>query len=286
MEQAEGSWSDWLADRSLRTVIGAARCLPYESRVRSFGKLVEQGIAPMIGYRKRAEEQLSLIYPERSDEWRQRTAARVCNNFGRTFIENYSPAGFAKAVERSVVSGEGLAHLKAANGRPVLFITGHFGNHEAPRMALTQRGYRIGGLYRPMSNPYVEAHYKQTMLSMSGDVFAQGRRGTMQFVRMLRDGGMGTLLFDVRATAFPRMDFLGHPAHTATSAADIALKLEALVIPYFATRTADGVTFDIAIEAPVPLTDQATMMREMTARLETRIRANPEQWFWVHRRWN
>jgi len=26
-------------------------------------------------------------------------------------------------------------------------------------------------------------------------------------------------------------------------------------------------------------------MTEMTRRLEARIEANPEQWFWVHRRW-
>lgn len=165
-------------------------------------------------------------------------------------------------------------------------MTGHFGNHEAPRQALTQRGYTIGGLYRPIANPYFNAHYEQTMLSMSGAVFAQGRKGTAGFVKMLKNGGMGTLLFDVRASRYPKIPFMGQPAHTATSVADIALKLDALVVPYFGTRQADGLSFDVAIEDPIALTDPDTMMREVTARLETRVRAHPEQWFWVHRRWS
>lgn len=288
MGKDKSGWANWASDRALRSVIGAARLLPYDQRVPAFGAIVARGIAPLVGYRKRAEDQLALIYPDTDAGWRRRTARAVCDNFGRTLMENYSPEGFADTVRRSDMQGAGLAPLAEAKAsqRPVLFVTGHFANHEAPRMALTQAGYTIGGLYRPMSNPYINAHYHKTMTEMSGAVFPQGRRGTVGFVRMLRDGGMGTLLFDVRATAYPRIDFLGKPAHTAPSAAEIALRLNALVIPYFATRRPDGLTFDIDIQAPIPLTDPDTMMRAMTDRLEERIRAHPEQWFWVHRRWN
>lgn len=283
----KGTFGDWITDRIMRGAIAASAILPYGLRVRSFGALIERIIAPLAGFRRRAERNLALIYPDMPAPERRRLARAVCNNVGRTFIENYARKGFARQIEQSAVRGAGLDPLAQAqaDGRPVLFVTGHFGNHEAPRMALTQRGYRIGGLYRPMSNPYFNAHYEQTMLDMSGDVFPQGRRGTAGFVRMLRDGGMGTLLFDVRATAFAQMPFLGRPAHTATSAAEIALRLDALVIPYFATREPDGLNFEIEIEAPIPLTDVETMMRAMTDRLEAHIRAHPEQWFWVHNRW-
>lgn len=283
----KGTFGDWITDRIMRGAIAASAILPYGLRVRGFGALTERVIAPLAGFRRRAERNLALIYPDMPAPERHRIARAVCNNVGRTFIENYARKGFARQIEQATLRGNGLDPLAQAqaDGRPVLFVTGHFGNHEAPRMALTQRSYRIGGLYRPMSNPYFNAHYEQTMLDMSGDVFPQGRRGTAGFVRMLRDGGMGTLLFDVRATAFGKMPFLGHPAHTATSAAEIALRLDALVIPYFATRLPDGLNFEIEIEAPIPLTDVPTMMRAMTDRLEAHIRAHPEQWFWVHNRW-
>lgn len=279
--------SDWITDRVLRGTIRTALALAYPARVRWFGGLIEKGIAPLAGYRKRAEDQLAFIWPDMDTRARRDLARRVCNNFGRTMIENYSGADFAAQIETATVGGDGLAPLAEAKaqGRPVLFVTGHFGNHEAPRQALTQRGYTIGGLYRPIANPYFNAHYEQNMLDMSGDVFAQGRKGTVGFVKMLKNGGMGTLLFDVRASGAPMIPFLGQPAHTATSVADIALKLDALVIPYFGTRQPDGLSFDVAVEAPVPLTTSTQMMADVTARLEARINANPEQWFWVHRRW-
>ncbi|MCF2905271.1 lauroyl acyltransferase [Octadecabacter sp. CECT 8868] len=279
--------TDWIVDRALRGIIGSALALPYATRVRWFGAVIEKVIAPLAGYRKRAEDQLAFIWPDMPKAERRTMAKAVCNNFGRTMIENYSGADFAKQIETAKVSGEGLAALARAKeeGRPVLFVTGHFGNHEAPRQALVQRGYTIGGLYRPIANPYFNAHYEKNMLDMSGAVFPQGRKGTVGFVRMLRDGGMGTLLFDVRATLHPKIPFMGQPAHTATSVADIALKLNALVIPYFGIRQSDGLSFEVAIEAPIALTDADQMMAEITARLEARINENPEQWFWVHRRW-
>ena len=279
--------TDWILDRALRGIIRSALALPYPTRVQWFGKFVERGIAPVAGYLKRAEDQLALIWPELPAAERRDLARACCNNFGRTIIENYSGADFARQIENATVSGDGLIPMAKAKaeGRPVLFVTGHFGNHEAPRQALTQRGYSIGGLYRPMANPYLNSHYEKSMLSMSGAVFAQGRRGTMGFVRMLRDGGMGTLLFDVRASGFPSAPFLGHDANTATSAADIALKVGALVIPYFGIRRGDGLGFDVVVEAPILPSTSTQMMAEMTARLEARIYANPDQWFWIHRRW-
>ena len=79
---------------------------------------------------------------------------------------------------------------------------------------------------------------------------------------------------------------MGRPAQTATSIADIALKIDALVVPYFGIRQPDGLSFEIAVEAPIPHSTPDEMMREVTARLEARILANPHLWFWVHRRWD
>ena len=116
-------------------------------------------------------------------------------------------------------------------------------------------------------------------------MFAQGRRGTMGFARHLKEGGMGTLLFDVAAEGGAEIDFLGKPATTATSAADLAIKLGAIVVPYFGIRGADGFSFDVEVQAPIAAADPARMMQEMTDRLGQMVEAHPGQWFWVHRRW-
>jgi KDO2-lipid IV(A) lauroyltransferase len=167
----------------------------------------------------------------------------------------------------------------------VLFVTGHFGNHEVPRHALTRLGYRIGGLYREMGNEFVNSHYAATMASVSGPVFAKGRKGTLGFVRHLAGGEMATILFDLHDRDGVAIPFLGRPALTATTAADLALRYDALLLPYWGVRQPDGLGFDVVLEKPIPHGRPIAMMEEATRRLETHVRAHPGQWFWVHRRW-
>lgn len=281
----KGTLSDRLIDAVLRTLIGGLMKMPFERRTALMGSVVRKVIGPLAGYRKRAMKNLALIYPDMPEAERSRIADGVLDNMGRTLIENYSWRELGDRLKVAPVHGAGLPHIAEAKaaGRPVLFVTGHFSNHEVPRQVLTAMGYEIGGLYRPMKNKLVNEHYAKTMTEMSGPVFAQGRRGTAGFARHLKSGGMGTLLFDVAVPEGVLVDFLGREAMTATSAADIALRMDALVVPYFAVRTANG--FEVFIEEPIAHTDAATMMTEMTRRLEAHVTAHPEQWFWVHNRW-
>ena len=282
----EGSKADWLADRALRGLISTMLRLPYKTRVPLMGRALGKAIGPLAGYRKRAQDNLALIYPDMGVLDRRRLAEACCDNFGRTIIENYSWQEFGEKLSGTMATGDGLVHLEQAaqSQRPVIFVTAHFGNHEAPRQVLTRMGHTIGGLYRPMQNAYFNAHYAKTMTSWGGPVFQQGRRGTMGFVRHLRGGGMGTLLYDVSAPGV-RLPFMGHPARTSLSAAEIALKLDALVIPYFGIRQPDGLSFAVEVEAPITHGSAEDMLLDMNARLEAQIARNPAQWFWVHRRW-
>jgi KDO2-lipid IV(A) lauroyltransferase len=282
-----GAFADWLADAALRALIRSLMRLPYDKRIARMGAIMRRGVGPLTGYRGRALRNLAMIYPDMSPDRRRAIADGVLDNFGRTIIENYSADEFGQRLQSAPITGTGLAAVEQAqrDKRPVIFVTGHFGNHEAPRQALTARGYTIGGLYRPMKNQRVNDHYAKTMTELSGPVFEQGRRGTIGFTRFLKDGGMGTLLFDVRVARGIRLPFLGHDAWTATSVADMALKFDAVVVPYFGIRQADGLSFEIAVEAPIPHSDPVTMTLAMNARLEQRIADHPEQWFWVHRRW-
>lgn len=283
----DGSFADLVTDRALRGLLALAMALPYERRVAMMGAITRKVIGPLAGYRKRAEVNLAMIDPQLTALRRRQIAGYVLDNMGRTLIENYSNKDLGARLATTEITGEGLdalAEAKAA-GRPVLFLTAHFGNYEVPRHILHRMGYVIGGIYRPMRNPYFNSHYIRTMEDVSGPVFPQGRRGTMGFVKHLRAGGMATLLFDVHDVGGAPISYLGQPALTSLSAAEMALKFNALLIPYFGTRSGDGLSFTPTLEAPIPHSDPLTMMQEATRRLEARVAANPEQWFWVHRRW-
>lgn len=279
--------TDRITDLVLRGLINLALLLPYPWRVRLMGWLMAKVIGPLAGYRRKALANLTYIYPNMGGAARRNLADRVLNNAGRTIIENYSARDFALQLATAPITGPGLDAIAKARttGRPVLFVTAHFGNYEAPRHVLLARGYSIGGLYRPMSNPYFNSHYVRTMEGVAGPIFDKGPRGTIGFARFLKSGGMGTILFDIYYRAGPALPFLGQPAPTATSAAEFALRFNALLIPYFGIRDVDGLNFHIDLGAPVDHTDPVQMTKDITKRLEDQIAAHPEQWFWVHNRW-
>ena len=268
-------------------VIRLALAMPYAVRVRSFGRLVQHVIGPLAGYRKRALINLAMIRPDLSEDVRSEIASKCLNNVGRTFIENYSANDFPERMAGNVLQGPGVEALtKAAEkGQPVILVTGHFGNYEATRAALVARGFDIGGLYRDMKNPYFNAHYVKTMESFGGPVFPQGRKGTTGFVRHLKEGGQLVLLFDQHVQFAPILDFMGEPARTAPSAAELALRYDALLVPFYSIRKPDGLNFDCILEAPVPHSDALEMTQTLNDSLSARIKDHPDQWFWVHRRW-
>ena len=277
----------YLTNAFIVGLIRLALVLPYKARIAFVGWVVQHVIGPVAGYRARALENLAMIWPQMPQERRAEIASRCLNNVGRSFIENYSARDFPKRMAKNTPTGAGVAALEKAaeQGKPVILVTGHYGNYEAMRACLVARGYDIGGLYRNMKNPYFNAHYVQTMEAFGGPVFPQGRRGTAGFVRHLKDGGQLVLLFDQHVFGAPALDFLGQPANTALSAAELALRYDALLIPFYGIRQADGVSFDTVLEAPVPHSDAVTMTQALNDSLTARIKADPEQWFWVHRRW-
>ena len=277
----------YLTNAFIVGLIRLALVLPYKARIAFVGWVVQHVIGPVAGYRARALDNLAMIWPQMPQERRAEIASKCLNNVGRSFIENYSARDFPKRMAKNTPTGAGVAALEKAaeQGKPVILVTGHYGNYEAMRACLVARGYDIGGLYRNMKNPYFNAHYVQTMEAFGGPVFPQGRRGTAGFVRHLKEGGQLVLLFDQHVFGAPALDFLGQPANTALSAAELALRYDALLIPFYGIRQADGVSFDTVLEAPVPHSDAVTMTQALNDSLTARVKADPEQWFWVHRRW-
>ena len=286
-QKQKGTVPQYLSNVMIRGIIATCLILPLSLRLKMIGAILRSVVSPSLGYKKRAMENLNHIYPEMQLKEKNRIADAVCDNAGRTFIENYDVQSLKARLSNVPIQGDGFLALKEARetGKPVILVTGHFGNFEAPRAALVARGYQIGGLYRPMSNPYFNAHYADNMHRLSGPVFEQGRRGTAGLFRHIKHGGMGVLLFDIYDRKGTPIDFLGQPAPTLTSAAEIALKTKALLITMFGLRKQDGMSFDIILEPPIAHSNALDMTIEMSQRLEKMVNRFPEQWFWIHRRW-
>ena len=93
---------------------------------------------------------------------------------------------------------------------------------------------------------------------------------------------------DVPGTFVP---FFGLPAWTPTGAAMFSIRMNSPVVPGFIHRLPNGKHI-AEFHPPLPTpTDGSTEDRieeltaTATAKIEDQIRAHPEQWVWMHRRW-
>ena len=122
-------------------------------------------------------------------------------------------------------------------------------------------------------------------------MFAKGATGARQALGHLRNGGRLVLLIDQKMNDGIPAQLFGHTAMTAPAAAALALRAGALLVPAFCRRLGPARIL-AAVEAPLPLPnsgDRAADVAELTQaindRLEAWIRAQPQDWLWLHRRW-
>ena len=270
-----------------RAIIGVLLVLPYETRLRFGGWVISRLVAPLAGYGRRVRENLALVWPELPADRVEELVRMVPANAGRTLIEQFSPAEFKAMVADTPVTGPGLASLHAAReaGKGVVLVSGHFGNYDVVRAVLAAQGHAVGGLFKPLSNRYFDPYYRDTIDRISTPAFAKGRRGLAGMVQHLRAGGLIGMLIDQHQRRAPVLTFFGHPARTALSAAELALKYDTLLVPCYAIRQPDGMHFELVIEDPVPLGTAEAMTQALNDSLEARVRRHPEQYFWIHRRW-
>lgn len=277
----------WLQNAVIRALLGTLLALPYRTRVRFTGWVVAHGVAPLAGYRKRIRENLAYIFPDMDQAEVSRLEVAVANNVGRTLIEIYSGEDFIRRVRDVPLQGPGAALLERCHleNRPVILVTGHFGNYDVPRAALIAKGYRVGALYNPMHNDYFNAHYVQAISAIGKPVFPRGRKGLAELLKFVKGGGMTGFLVDLHFKGGEILQHFGKPAMTALSAAELALKYDAPLIPIYGIRRDNGLDFDITVEAPIPPSDAQTMTQGLMDSVEAITRDHMEQWFWIHRRW-
>lgn len=278
---------EYLVNLALHGLIGLARLMPYRWRIPAMGWIVARLVAPLAGYSRRVRENLAFVLPDLPAAEVRRLMRAVPDNAGRNMIEMYSTREFTARARHSPVSGPGLPHIRAARaeGRPVIFVTGHFGSFNAARVAMVEQGFEMGGFYRPLKNRYFNVHYTEAMQALSQPMFEQGKKGLVQMVRHLRSGGVLAILTDLNAHDGVPLDFFGKPALSALATAELALKFDAPLVPVWGIRKENGLDFEILVEDPVPPTDPVTMTQEVNNRLEHQVRQRMDQWFWIHRRW-
>ena len=276
-----------IANGFLSTLIWLSRRLPYVGRVKFFGWASAHLISPLIRVPKAYRAWLSMMFPEMSPERIADIARGISDNSGRSLMEMYSGEEFQSRIRDLPLEGDGVDAIQQAreDGRPIVFTTAHFGNYNAARGALIASGFEIGTLYRPPSNPLLNAQYVKYMGSDGGTLFPRDRKGLSAMVRHLKSGKPIKVLFDLHVKQGGELMFFGKPTMTSLSPAELALRYDALLVPFYGIRQPDGLSFRVQIDAPIPHSTPEAMMQTLNDGLEALVRQYPEQWFYAHKRW-
>ncbi len=186
----------------------------------------------------------------------------------------------------------GLDNLRVSTEEGLIALTAHTGNWEfmgATTPLFTGRNLHI--LAKNLKPASFNAWLNQARARFGTQVL--DRRGALrESLRILRDGKVLGFMLDQNAKrdwgVF--VDFFGREACTSDGLAQIASMTGAPIYPVFSRRLADG---GILVEVGPPVQGPANrgpeeilrVTRECTRRIEDFIRAYPDQWIWMHRRW-
>jgi KDO2-lipid IV(A) lauroyltransferase len=247
-------------------------------------------------HRNIAAENLAAAFPGRyGPADLDRLVRAVFENLGRTAVDVARSARLLAPSAAAAVELEGFDHLRAARarGKGVLLLTGHFGPWELLPVVAALRYEPIHVVARPLDNPRLD-DLLTVWRERGGTRVIRKREAVQSILQVLRRGETVGILIDQHISEREGVvvPFFGRPASTASAPALIALRSGAAVLPVGITQGAGRGQYRIRVGAAIPLRrsgDLKADLVENTARfnaaLEAMIREQPDQWFWVHRRW-
>lgn len=239
--------------------------------------------------RRVAERNLSLALPELGAAERGAIIAGMFRSIARLLV---SFARFPSIGIHNLdrwIRVEGAEHVAAAlrHGRGVLFATAHLGNWELSAFAHGLASEPMSILVRPLDNPLIDRLVEHRR-GLCGNRVIFKKDFARSILKALAGNDKVGILIDQNASldAGVFVNFFGVPACAGTGFAKIAARSGAAVIPAYALWVEGESRYVLRFNPPVPITgDAARDTASLHAGLEAAIRAHPDQWLWIHRRW-
>jgi KDO2-lipid IV(A) lauroyltransferase len=246
-------------------------------------------------HRKVALQNLYLAFgQEKSASEIRRIARRTFQNLGMMAVEFFRIPGLDMEHFKEKVSVEGLDEalklLEKKKGG--LLLIGHFGNWELMGLMSKVIGNPILVIAKPIKQKRID-RWVTEIRKVAGLELIPPENASRKVIQALSQNRVVGILIDQRAKRSRGVwaDFFGRKAPTTPGLATLAWKTGAPVLPVFMIR--DGYQkHRLIIKEPLELINTGDIKKDVEANtqlfnhtLESMIRQYPDQWFWVHRRW-
>jgi Kdo2-lipid IVA lauroyltransferase/acyltransferase len=219
----------------------------------------------------------------------ERTADGMYRSLGRGLCELLGLAVRRAPRVPFVACDADRAWLAAPSG--AVFATAHTGNWDlAACAAAAERPLTV--VTKQLSVRFIDRVW-QRLRGARGVRLVQAGGAARTLARALGRGERVAMIVDQapeRARATVLAPFLGRLARVDLAPALVAARARVPLIAVFARRCDDGAhVLEVAgVCAPPARPSRAwaeEAMRQVTAWLDAFVRAHPEQWLWLHRRW-
>jgi KDO2-lipid IV(A) lauroyltransferase len=248
-------------------------------------------------HRRVALQNLDLAFGrEKSKEELRAIARRTFENLGMTAIEFLRIPRMDVETFRKKVVIEGLENVKELldnRKKGGLLLLSHLGNWELMGSLTKVLGVPISVIARPIKkNRWIDRMVTEIRESAGIEVILT-EKASRKVIKAIAQNRFVGILIDQRAKRSEGIwvDFFGKKAPTTPSLAILAMRTGAPVVPVFMVR--NGLNrHRVLIQKPLEIVhsgdvqqDIETDTQRINQTLESMIRQYPDQWFWVHRRW-
>lgn len=224
----------------------------------------------------------------------RRVVRRVFGNLGAGFVEMLRLSAVDRAyMDRYVhVVDERYFDDAVASGRPVIVLTGHFGNWELCPIVAALKGHPVTALARAQDK--FPKLYRMLVASRESKGCRIVHKGgaLRKLVQALEQREPVGIVGDQSSRQGIFVDFFGRPALFTTGPFELAQAARALIVPAFIHRV-QGPFHRLVVEPPIDLA-QTTGGKDEVIRwgierfaqiLGRHVEEDPAQWLWMHKRW-
>jgi KDO2-lipid IV(A) lauroyltransferase len=287
---------EWIEYAALRLILKGLGLLP-RPLARSFASGVARVLYALLPkLRKTAEVNLRIAFPGWNGAQRKSVIRGMIRNLGWMAAEFARLPKLTKENIDQVVILDGHENFLEGHrrGKGVLYLTGHIGAWELSSFAHALYGYPLHYMARRIDNKRIDA-LVNGYRCLSGDRPIFKNESARAMLKVLKEAGTVGILADQNTMPEEAMfvDFFGKPASTTTGIARVALHTDAAVVPGYAVWDPAIRKYRLRFEPPVELIRTGDSERDVTENtqkftkvIEDIIRKYPEQWVWIHGRWN
>jgi len=239
-------------------------------------------------------DNLKHAFPQLSDEEIRKIALASYKSFTLTLVEILYLPWMSKEEIFDVIKFEKLNLIleKEKENNGVILLSAHFGNWEYCAIGagiLLNKKFSV--VVKSQRNPFVNDWMNRFRTKWTNEVVPLGL-SIRNVYAVLLNKGIVAMVADQRGPIESiKLEFFGRKTSVYTGPAVLALKMNTPIIYGISVRQPDF-SYKVILDEiskenlPEDYDERVKVLsKRMLKYLEEAIRKNPEQWFWMHKRW-